>query len=185
MIEFLDFGEAHVDLGATRTSTLVKEIGDAVKRLRTKNNVDPRGALQNVLAFLTRHATAHGDAHFGTLFFHFADAAEVGEDLFLSLLANRAGVDHDEIGLFEIFGALVRLSVSKQVREATGVVVVHLAAEAAHVQFFRWHGLCPVTIKNQNDANKKAPPYGRAFLLNSGGASRTRTADTRIMIPLL
>ena len=137
MVELLDFGKAHVHLRATGLLTLSKKFGETVQGLGPEDGVHVGSALQNTVAFLRRHAPAHGDAHFGMKLLHVANATEIREDLLLRLFADGAGIDDDEIRLFEVFRTFVSLLVGQKVRKTGGVVIVHLAAEAAQIEFFR------------------------------------------------
>ena len=56
-------------------------------------------------------------------------------EYFLRFFANGAGDDHDEIGVVRFSNAFVPLG-AHEVDDARGVIVVHLAAEAAQVDFF-------------------------------------------------
>ena len=136
VVELLNFGEAHVHLRAPGLFALSKEFGETVQGLRSEDGVHVGSALQDAVAFLGRHAAAHGDAHVGVKLLHLADAAEVREDLLLRLFANRAGVDDDEVRLFEVFRTFVPSSRPQKVRKTGGVVIVHLTAEAAQIEFF-------------------------------------------------
>ena len=62
--------------------------------------------------------------------------AELREDLVLGLLADRAGVDQDHVGLALVVGELV-LTLAKQAGDPLGVVLVHLAAVRDEVELAR------------------------------------------------
>ena len=146
MIELLDFGEAHVDLGTARLNAGAKHVGQTMQGLRSKDHVNAGRAADDVFALLARDAAAHGDQHAGTRLLDFADAAEVGESLLLGLFTNGAGVDDDQVGLLKHVGAFIAHFGVEKVGDATAVVVVHLAAEAAQIEFLRLHGLDPGTM---------------------------------------
>ena len=114
--------------------------------LRSKDHVNAGRAADDVFALLARDAAAHGDQHAGTRLLDFADAAEVGESLLLGLFTNGAGVDDDQVGLLKHVGAFIAHFGVEKVGDATAVVVVHLAAEAAQIEFLRLHGLDPGTM---------------------------------------
>jgi hypothetical protein len=60
-------------------------------------------------------------------------APEVGEDLFLGLLAHRARVEKDEVGLGRVGRLLVAFGCREHVGHLVRVVLVHLASERADV----------------------------------------------------
>ena len=64
----------------------------------------------------------------------------------MSLFTNGAGIHYDQIGFFEVIGLFVTHFVTKEVNDTIAVVIVHLAAKAAQIEFFRLHGLDPVTM---------------------------------------
>ena len=158
MVELLDFGEAHVDLRFAGFDAAADHVGETVKGLRPEDDVDVRGAADDAFPFLTGDAPADGDQETGVFALEFTQAAEVREDLLLRLFANRARVDDDEVGSFggvDAFGAELAL---QEVGESRRVVIVHLAAEAAEVEFLSKHGLGPVT----GNVGGRAAPAGGA-----------------------
>ena len=194
-VELLDLREADVDLRAPRLAARGEHLRKPVHRLGAEDRVHPGGAVKNPRALLARDAAAHGDHHAGMELLGLADAAEVGEDLLLGLLADRAGVEHHDVGVLKRVRALEPHALMKEVGDAAGVVVIHLAAEAAQVEFFHGHGLDPLRERGRSAGRdclrflrrryEKSPARWQGSLRMSGGASRIRTADTRIMIPLL
>jgi hypothetical protein len=100
-----------------------------VQGLRAEHEVDIGRALDDGRAFLAGHAAADADQH--ALLLQVLDAAEVGEDLLLRLLAHRAGVEEDQVGLLDIGRGLVALGGTQHVGHLVRVVLVHLAAEGA------------------------------------------------------
>ena len=70
-----------------------------MQRLRAEHHVDVGRALDDRRAFLARDAAADADQQVGVFALEVADAAEVGEHLLLRLLAHRAGVEEDDVGV--------------------------------------------------------------------------------------
>ena len=62
-----------------------------------------------------------------------APAAEQRKDFFLGLLAHRAGIEQQQVGLGRVFRRLIAARDAQDVRHAGGVVLVHLAAEGFQV----------------------------------------------------
>jgi hypothetical protein len=72
---------------------------ELLDRLRPDDDVDQARALQDLGAFLLRHAAGDGDERPMTgLLRRSADLAEPGEQLLLGALADAAGVDDDDVG---------------------------------------------------------------------------------------
>ena len=106
-----------------------EHLRQAVQRLRAEHDVDIGRALDDRRAFLAGDAAADADQH--ALLLEVLDAAEVAEDLLLRLLAHRAGVEEDQVGLLDVVGRLVALGGAQHVGHLVRVVLVHLAAEGA------------------------------------------------------
>src|SRR5690606_12541335 len=66
-----------------------------------------------------------------------ARAPEIGEHLLLCLLAHRAGVEQDDVGVLDAVGPARAFARRQDVGHAVGVVLVHLAPEGADVQLLR------------------------------------------------
>lgn len=127
-VEFLDFREGHVDLRLARAARGVDHFRQAVQGLRAEDHVDIGRALTDRGAFLAGHAAADADHQVGILLLQLAPHAELGKHLFLGLLADRAGIEQDDVGLGGVFGHLEGLVFTEQVRHSRRVVLVHLAA---------------------------------------------------------
>ena len=151
VVELLDFGEADVHLRPALLEPCREQLRQPVQRLRPEHHVDVGRTLDDRRAFLAGHAAADADQH--ALLLEVLDAAEVGEHLLLRLLAHRAGVEEDEVGLVHVLGGLVALGGVEHVGHLVRVVLVHLAAEGFDKDFFG-HG----NFKN----SKQTPlPTGR------------------------
>jgi hypothetical protein len=88
-------------------------------------------------------ATQTADADQHALLLQVLDAPEVGEDLFLRLLAHRTGVEEDQVGLFDVGGGLVAFGGAQHVGHLVRVVLVHLAAEGADEDLLHGAGSRP------------------------------------------
>ena len=104
-----------------------QHLGQAVQRLRAEDEVDVRRALDDRRAFLAGDAAADADQRAARL--QVLDAAEVAEHLLLRLLAHRAGVEEDQVGVVDVVGRLVAGGGVQHVGHLGRVVDVHLAAE--------------------------------------------------------
>ena len=162
MIELFNFGKAHVDLSLTGFHSPSEKLRQTVQRLRAENRIDERRPADDVFALLTGHAAADGNQHAGTRLFDLADASEIGKRFFLSLLPDGAGIHDDEIGLFENISFLIAHLGLQKVGNAAAVVIIHLAAEAAEVEFLRLHGLYPVTMENECSIEKAPASYTKS-----------------------
>jgi len=68
--------------------------------LRAEHDVDEGRARDDGRAFLRCHAAADADDEVGIELLQVAHPAEVVEHLFLRLLAHRAGIEQDDVGVF-------------------------------------------------------------------------------------
>ena len=87
------------------------------------------------LAFLLGHAAADADDQFRPAVLQRLPAPQFGEHLFLCLLANRARVHEQQVGVIRGVGKLVAVGLSKDVCHLLRVVLVHLAAHGFDIQF--------------------------------------------------
>ncbi len=127
-VELLDLGEGDVHLGRPGGARGVDHLRQAMQGLGPEDHVDIGGAVTDGSAFLAGHAAADADHQVGILQLEFAPATELGKHLFLRLLADRAGVEQDDVGLGRILGDFQRLPFAEQVDHARRIVFVHLAA---------------------------------------------------------
>ena len=133
VVELLDLRKADVHLRGFLALALGQQLGQAVQRLRAEHHVHEGRAADDFLALLAGHAAAHADQH--TLLLQVPDAAEVGKHLFLRLLAHRAGVEEDQVGLLRVVGWLVAFGGVHDVGHLVRVVLVHLAAKGLDENF--------------------------------------------------
>ena len=113
------------------------QFGQAVQGLRTEHQVDVRRALDDRRALLRGHAAADADHHRAVALLERLPAAELAEHLFLRLLADRAGVDQDDVGFFDLVGQLQAVAGGEHVGHLGRVVLVHLAAVGLDEELFR------------------------------------------------
>ena len=86
---------------------LHQHLGQVAVRRRAGHQRHERRALENLLAFLLRHAAENGKAL--PFLVELLVIVEAVEDLLLGLIANRAGVVEDEVGIFLAPDLLVAL----------------------------------------------------------------------------
>ena len=80
----------------------------------------------------------------------------------LCLFSNGTGIDDNKIGLFEHIGLFVAHLGLQEIGDSPAVVIIHLAAEAAEVEFLRLHGLYPVTMENECSIEKAPASYTKS-----------------------
>ena len=129
VVELLDLGEADVHLRALLAAPRGNHLRQPVQGLRAEDQVDIGRAFDQRRAFLAGHAATHTDQH--ALLFKVLDAAQVAEHLFLRLLAHRAGIEQNQVGLLDVGRRFVAIGGMQHVNHLARVVVVHLAAEGA------------------------------------------------------
>ena len=139
--ELFDLGEADIHLRLVRGARGVNHFWQAVQRLRAKDHVNVGGTAADRIAFLTGHATTDADNQIGVLFFQWAPTTELGKHLFLCLLADRTGVEQNDICVFCAVGQLHCLVLTEQVYHTRTVVLVHLATVGLDKEFLG-HGIC-------------------------------------------
>uniref|UniRef100_A0A0R3QG56 Phenol hydroxylase n=1 Tax=Brugia timori TaxID=42155 RepID=A0A0R3QG56_9BILA len=125
-------------LRAVEPLALGQHFGQPVQGLRAEHDVDVGRARDDGVALLAGHAAADADLHAARL--QVLDAAQVGEHLLLCLLAHRAGVEQDQVGLVDVLRRLVALGRVEHVGHLVRVVLVHLAAEGFDEDFLGGHG---------------------------------------------
>src|SRR5690606_13177675 len=136
-VELLDLGEADVDLRTAGGAATLDHLGQAVQRLRPEDEIDVGRAPDDRLALLAGDAAADADQQIGSLALERARAPELGDHLLLCLLAHRAGVEQDDVGVLDAVGPARAFARRQDVGHAVGVVLVHLAPEGADVQLLR------------------------------------------------
>ncbi len=126
-VELLDLGEADVHLSCLGGACGVDHLRQTVQGLRAEDHVDIGRAVADRRAFLAGHAAADTNYQVRVGQLQLTPAAELGEHLVLRLLADRAGIEQDHVGVFGLFRDLQGLMLAQQVDHARAVVLVHLA----------------------------------------------------------
>ena len=122
--------ELEVALGGQRVGG--EELGQAADLPGAEGDVDEREALEDLVLDRLGPAAADADHALGVLGLEALGLAEVGDEAAVGGLADRAGVEEDQVGV----GALRRLRVAERLEHALhplGVVLVHLAPERRDV----------------------------------------------------
>ena len=101
-----------------------------------EHDVDVTGPLHDELAVLLGQAPAHRDLQVGALLLQRLEPPELAVELVVGVLTDAARVEHDDVGRLDVVGGLHALG-REQPGDALGVVLVHLAAERAHVEAAR------------------------------------------------
>ena len=110
---------------------LHQHLGQVAVRGRTGHQRDVWRALENLLAFLLGHTAEHGKAL--PFLVQLLEVVQAMKDLLLGLIADRAGVVHDEVGLFLALDLRVALG-DERAHDLLRVVEVHLAAKGLDVE---------------------------------------------------
>jgi hypothetical protein len=97
-----------------------------------EGNVDERELLEHPLLHRLRPAPAHADHAGGVIALQPLGLAEVSDEPVVGLLADRARVEEDEVGLVARGGLPVAERLEHPLH-ALGVVLVHLAPEGRQV----------------------------------------------------
>src|SRR3954463_10549457 len=161
-----------------------EQLGQPVQRLRPEHHVDERRTLDDRRAFLARDAAADRDHQAGIGALQMPHAPEVGEHLFLRLLAHRAGVEDDDIGVLGLLGALGAMRGAQHVGNLLRVVLVHLAAESAQVELAHQRAASSgVRIHTWPTAPVASRRYLTSVPVSSAAGTMTRFAWSRICAP--
>ena len=110
-----------------------EELGELVHLAGAEGDVDERELAEHLLLDGLRPAAADPDDPLGVLALEDLGLVQMGDEAVVGLLADRAGVEEDELGVF----APARLRVAERLEHALhalGVVLVHLAAEGGDVE---------------------------------------------------
>ena len=110
-----------------------QELGELVDLPGPEGDVDEGEALEDLVLDRLRPAAADADDPLRPLRLEPLRLAEVGQEAAVGVLADRAGVEEDQVGVF----ASGRLGVAERAEHplhALGVVLVHLATERGHVK---------------------------------------------------
>src|SRR5262249_49084513 len=130
---------------------------------RTRDQRDMRRALEDLLAFLLRHAAENGKAL--PFLAQLLEIGEAVEDLLLGLIADRAGVIEDEVGVFLARDLPVALG-DERAHDLFRVVEVHLATEGLDVESFGLRTQS-IPVRNQYSAGESCGPRAASLFLQT------------------
>jgi hypothetical protein len=139
MVELFNLGKTDVHLRLAQAHAFAQQVGQAVQGLRAKHHIDIGRTFNDGCALLAGDTAAHANQH--AFFLQVLDAAQVAENLLLSLFPHRTGVEQNQVGFIDIAGGLITLGRMEHVGHLVRVVLVHLAAEGFDKDFFG-HGRC-------------------------------------------
>ena len=117
----------------------MRNSASSVYLTRAEGHVHEREVLEDALLHRLRPAATHAHHARRVLGLEALGLAEVAHEPRVGLLADRAGVEEDQVGA----GALGHLGVAERLEHALhalGVVLVHLAPEGGQVVGARSHG---------------------------------------------
>ncbi len=154
----------------------VEDLGELGDRVRPEDEVQVGDLLQQLVLLLLGDAAADADQR-AARDLHRAVAAERREHLVLGLLADRAGVEDDQVRLVHLLGRRVGLR-RQRLAHPERVVDVHLAAEgvnevALHRGVLRWGKRESSARRGRAGAARSARPRAPG----SGRGSRRRSAS--------
>ena len=118
------------DLGLAVVTGPLEQRRQRADVVGAEHDVHPWRPAQDGVAVLLRQAAADGDLHVRVGLLARREVAEVAVQLVVGVLAHRAGVEHDDVGVGAVGGALVSGGL-QQPGQPLGVVHVHLAAVGA------------------------------------------------------
>ena len=98
MVELFNFRKADVYYWLAIAAG-IEHFRQLVQGLGTEDHVDIRCSFANSCAFLTCHAATDGDLHAGLGFLQAAPAAQLVKHFLLCLLANRAGIEQQQVSI--------------------------------------------------------------------------------------
>ena len=134
VVEFLDLGKAHVDLGPARRAARAMSCGRRCS-VCGPNTTSTYGARFTIAgAFLRGDAAADADHEVGVRGLEGAHATQVVEHSLLRLLAHGARVEQDDVRVLGALGERHAIGRAEHVGHAVRVVLVHLASERADVE---------------------------------------------------
>ena len=130
--EALELEEA---LGGERVAG--QELGQLVDLAGAERDVDEREPREHLVLDRLGPAAADADHAVGSLALEPLGLAEVSDEPVVGVLADRAGVEQDQVGLFAALGLAVAERLEHPLHPL-GVVLVHLAPERREVIALHW-----------------------------------------------
>lgn len=125
--------EADVDLRAAGFAAPGNEGRQAMQGLRSEHDIDKGSARNDRCTFLAGNAAADTDDQPWVLLLELAHPAEIVKHSLLSLLAYRAGIEDNDIGLFGVVGLDGAVRGAQHICDLVRIVLIHLTAERADV----------------------------------------------------
>jgi hypothetical protein len=110
-----------------------EELGELVDLTRAEGDVDERELAEHLVLDGLGPAAADADDPLRVVLLERLGLVEVGDEALVGLLADRAGVEEDEVGLVA-GGGLAVAERLEHALHALRVVLVHLAAEGGDVE---------------------------------------------------
>ena len=110
--------------------------GDLPQIMRPKNKVEMRKSLQQRVPHLLGHAPTHPDDPGGSGLFPVSESPQIAVELILCFIADRAGVDHQNVRLIGR-GSGFQAAVVEQIGEFIRVMDVHLTAVCPNMKGFQ------------------------------------------------
>ncbi len=174
---------------ARADARLAQELRQAMVALRADDNVD-RGLAAQDLRSLGLSDAARDDQHrpaAGALAFllELAQLAELGIDLLRGAFADMAGVEDDEVGVFDARGLVVP-RLGGEIAHSLGIIDVHLASERLDERpWVRFPcGTCnPIRVFKHNRFGQLGAPEGPTHNVGAfapqGNSQQSRTARFR------
>ena len=160
IVELLDFREGDIDLRLAQSPTFGNQLRQAMQGLRAEDDIHVRRAGDDRRAFLAGHAAADANHQIGLRLLQQPHPAEVVKNPLLRLLAHRAGVEENDVGVFGSVGLDDVFGGSEHVGHLVRIVLVHLAPEGADEQFF-CH-FCLISFCGCAEASARAEhPYAK------------------------
>ena len=104
--------------------------------LRAKYQIHKGCAFGNGRALLAGDTAADTNNQIWVGLLQVFPATELMKDFFLGPLANRAGVEQDNVGLCRIIRGDHLVAVPKQIAHARRIILIHLAAMSDDMQLF-------------------------------------------------
>ena len=126
-----------LEIALSRQRVGGQELGQPVDLSGTEGDVDEWEPLEDLVLHRLGPAATHTHHPLGPLALQPLGLAEMGGEPVVGRLANRAGVEEDEIGV----GALRRFGIAERLQHpahALGIVLVHLAPERRDVVRRHW-----------------------------------------------
>ena len=116
----------------------VQELGQAVDLPGAERDVDEREPPEDLVLDRLRPAPADADHALGVLALQPLGLAQVCDEAVVSGLADRAGVEEDQVGVAALLGLRVAQRLEHPLH-ALGIVLVHLAPEGGQVEALARH----------------------------------------------